>query len=296
MRLLERLDVFSRKTSSSLKLPNSENVVRVPDLNLPLRCYYCCRTELNEDFFYRRRKQPFFSVDHIYSGEFLIRCGGIGYVAEPGDLCCTAPGNDVDLLFLPGKGKCEKAGLIFSGPLLHDAIHILGLEDNPVIAVWDRERFEQLRERLWNSLLNSDSSAGRQDNAGTSLAFLQFLADQRRTPRIDADMVRVRNYLEEHCMAGVTMRELAAAANMSQPTLNRKFFAAFRTTPYQYLIRLRLNRAAHLLLSEPISVKETAARCGYATPLHFSAEFRRRFGCSPREYRKSARPESPEDA
>lgn len=45
--------------------------------------------------------------------------------------------------------------------------------------------------------------------------------------------------------------------------------------------------AVRLLLTDSqLSVKEIAARTGYARPLNFSAEFRKRFGCSPRMYRK----------
>lgn len=295
MRPLADLEIFFRPPTRGLFDPNRESVIRIPQLHLPLRCYYCCRTELSAAFFQRRRKQPFFSVEYIYSGEFHIRVGGIGYVAEPGDLCCIAPGSDCELLYLPGRGKCRKAGLIFSGPLLDGVLHALGLEDNPVIGLRDRERFEGLRERLWNALLNSDSAAGREDNAGAALAFFQFLADQRRTPAVPADMMRLRDHLIEHCAENLSMPDLAAMARMSLPTLNRKFLAAFHATPYQYLIRLRMNRAAHLLLSEPMSIKEIAFRCGYATPLHFSAEFRRRFRCSPRQYRKTALTVPPAD-
>ena len=52
-------------------------------------------------------------------------------------------------------------------------------------------------------------------------------------------------------------------------------------------MRLRLKNAVRLLLNEPrLSIKEVAARVGYAGALHFSAEFRRQYGISPRAYRR----------
>ena len=65
MRLLENLEIFSRENSRWIEFPNLEKIVRIPDPNLPLRCRYCCRTELIEQAFLRRKNQQFFSVDYI---------------------------------------------------------------------------------------------------------------------------------------------------------------------------------------------------------------------------------------
>lgn len=47
-----------------------------------------------------------------------------------------------------------------------------------------------------------------------------------------------------------------------------------------------MHRAVTLLQTDAWAIKEIAEMCGYRNALHFSSEFHRTYGCSPREYRK----------
>ena len=59
-------------------------------------------------------------------------------------------------------------------------------------------------------------------------------------------------------------------------------------TPIQYLNDLRLENAAKTLLSDKEkSVTDIALECGFSSSQYFATLFRRRFNCSPREYRKN---------
>ena len=65
-----------------------------------------------------------------------------------------------------------------------------------------------------------------------------------------------------------------------------RFRAGFHLTPYRYLMRARLLRAARLLCESRLTVKEIGALVGYGSPFHFSTEFTRFHGRSPREFRR----------
>ena len=83
------------------------------------------------------------------------------------------------------------------------------------------------------------------------------------------------------------MRELAAACRISDAYFRRLFGEKYGVTPHEYLARMRMTYAAQLLESRQFTVDQIAALCGFAEPCHFSREFRRRFGVSPMQYKKT---------
>ena len=52
------------------------------------------------------------------------------------------------------------------------------------------------------------------------------------------------------------------------------------------MIRLRLSKAADLMKGTNQSIGVIAVRCGYPNQLHFSRAFKKRYGISPREWRR----------
>jgi AraC family transcriptional regulator len=71
----------------------------------------------------------------------------------------------------------------------------------------------------------------------------------------------------------------------------RRFTAAFReafgVTPWQYVLRARLDAAARMLRAGERPVTEIALATGFATPSHFTTAFARRFGVPPSRWRRA---------
>jgi len=85
---------------------------------------------------------------------------------------------------------------------------------------------------------------------------------------------------------GLTVPERDRARGMFiAVSLSPKFRAFFGETPHQFVIRLRLERAADRLRRTDYSVTDVALAVGFESPAHFSRAFKTRFGCSPRAYR-----------
>lgn len=82
---------------------------------------------------------------------------------------------------------------------------------------------------------------------------------------------------------------LADEIGLSVNTLLRRFRLATGTSPRQYLINLRVERAAQMLRETDAPIADIAERCGFVDRYHLSRVFARFTGTSPAAYRSRSR-------
>jgi AraC family transcriptional regulator len=82
-----------------------------------------------------------------------------------------------------------------------------------------------------------------------------------------------------------TLASLARLAGLAPHHFLRTFEGLTGTTPHQYLLRIRLRRAAIRLRTAPDRIIDVALDCGFADVSNFNHAFRAEFGASPRVYR-----------
>lgn len=109
------------------------------------------------------------------------------------------------------------------------------------------------------------------------------------TPVIPERLLAVKEHLDSHYAEPLTLAALARRAGLSTPHFSREFRRCFRTSPIDYLIRLRMQKAQYLLMDEHRNVTEVAAEVGYDNLFYFSRLCKQHFGHSPRELRRSWR-------
>ncbi len=83
------------------------------------------------------------------------------------------------------------------------------------------------------------------------------------------------DHLDAHLGERISMQTLRAVSGKSPRTLTRLFFAAFGTSPIDYLIERRLDRAALLRKTTQLPVSQIAASCGFNDASHLARTFRR---------------------
>ena len=88
--------------------------------------------------------------------------------------------------------------------------------------------------------------------------------------------------------SGIRLRDLAATLGISASHLAAIFKKAEQTTIHQYLVDLRLRRAASLLWGCD-DLTTLALNLGFASQSHFTNAFRRWAGCPPGQYRARLR-------
>src|SRR3982750_919242 len=96
----------------------------------------------------------------------------------------------------------------------------------------------------------------------------------------------VMAFAAEHLEDDVSLAALARKARLSPFHLHRMFLRVAGETPKQFTLRLRLGRAAVLLLTGQESVLDVALACCFQSHEAFIRAFRRRFGMTPSAYRE----------
>jgi len=107
--------------------------------------------------------------------------------------------------------------------------------------------------------------------------------DRRRFSRRQQKLLNDCIHAMKH--GSITVADLAAAAQVSASQLLEGFKASFGTTPWQYILRVRLADARKMLDSTSMNVTAIAASTGFSSPSHFATAFSKHFGMSPTAYR-----------
>ena len=93
-------------------------------------------------------------------------------------------------------------------------------------------------------------------------------------------------YIHKHYNEDLTVEFLASLENLSPSHYREVFKNAVGTTPYDYIISLRINTACFYLSGNTYTVNEIAEIVGYADRFYFSRIFKKKMGISPLKYRR----------
>lgn len=152
-------------------------------------------------------------------------------------------------------------GVVHTGEVMHRALGwaTCGVPDASTLAA-DGFVLEILRRRLQN----------------------EQLAEVR-----DARIARALELVWSESTGTAQVEDLCAAAGMSRFHFSRLFKARTGKSPYQYLLEVRLEHAAHLLKTRDLSVTDAATTAGFTDLSRFGQLFKKRFGQTPRAFAAS---------
>jgi len=103
-------------------------------------------------------------------------------------------------------------------------------------------------------------------------------------------VVRVRAYVDSNLHRTIHIRDLSAVARLSPAHFSRQFKLAFGQSPHAYVVRRRLERACHLMMTSAEPLSEIALSVGFSDQAHLCRLFRQAFGQSPANWRRDLEP------
>src|ERR671916_681591 len=95
--------------------------------------------------------------------------------------------------------------------------------------------------------------------------------------------------VESEYGSDLSLDEIARRVASSRRQLQRSYAEIGNTTFREHLTAVRMDRAAELLATRGLTVREVAQRVGYRQPAQFAKAFRRHHGVAPSGFREARR-------
>ena len=104
--------------------------------------------------------------------------------------------------------------------------------------------------------------------------------------RTGKKMYELLHYVEDHWTEPLRLEEAARRVMMHPRSLSRFFRREMGITFQDYVVEVRLGRAARRLIEDENRISEIAFACGFNNLSNFNRLFARRYRCCPRDYRR----------
>ncbi|MBO5461115.1 MAG: AraC family transcriptional regulator [Ruminococcus sp.] len=101
-------------------------------------------------------------------------------------------------------------------------------------------------------------------------------------------IIYAMNYLEQNYQNNITISNLCNRLGIARSYLTKLFKEELHTSPYDYLINIRIDKASSLLRLTSLPIKQISTMVGYQDSLVFSRIFKQKTGLSPKAYRNSS--------
>lgn len=94
------------------------------------------------------------------------------------------------------------------------------------------------------------------------------------------------SFIQNHYKEKISLVEICKKGNVGKTTCSTIFMKYTNQTPIEYLTDYRLRKSIDLMASTDMTISEIGYEIGFSGASYFTETFRKRFGCSPGEYRK----------
>lgn len=102
-------------------------------------------------------------------------------------------------------------------------------------------------------------------------------------------MQKVQKYIADHYQEDIRLADMADMVGMTSVSFSRFFHLRTGKTLSDYIIDIRLGFATRLLVDSSQTIAEICYDCGFNNLSNFNRMFRRKKGCSPKEFRENYR-------
>ena len=227
-------------------------------------------------------------VRTLYEIEYFLEDGkftyteGVAYPIKKGYIRVGAPGERCNSL-LPFKTKYVKFSVDGEiGELLKNSPHYFKCH----------HPFEI--EKMLDELISLYQSKSRDDVLlyGKLMVFISLIVSDSKLSSLSQDkndtVQRAKKYISEHISDSLTLLNIANAVNLSPNYFHSLFHGIENATPREYITEYRLSLACELLRTTSLSLSEIAEKCGFCNQQYLSLIFKKKYGISPKEYRKNS--------
>jgi AraC-like DNA-binding protein len=264
-----------------------------PSRREPLTLTMGGREHCNPDYAIVRHEFPFYVLEYVRSGQGTVRLDRRRHALRPGMIFAYAPTTDCEIRTDPGD-PMVKYFLGLAGDEVAPRLRRCGIAPGRARQLAAHAEVTTVLEDLVREGQRSGALARRICATLFELLLLKIedtstLAPHASEPAREA-FLRCKALIDAEAERLGTLEEIARATGVEASSVCRWFRRYQGASPYQYLLRRKMNLAAEYLVEHGGLVKEVAQRVGFADPYHFSRAFKAVHGVAPRallQYRRS---------
>lgn len=262
-------------------------------------------------FFLGERNLLDYIIFYVQEGLFEIQLNGQLHTLKEGDLCLLQPG---DIHTIKGVTNTINPYIhldFFYNPFRENSFVTLPgqLDMTPFTAYMQPRLHDSGMVRIPFKLKTSHSSKlrdlvlkmiecwqlqtylGVQEANQLAHEWLLILFKEYMTPQPGALPHKpflnwITSYCAFHISEPINVTDMAKRAGLSPSRFTVLFKQHFKTTPYQYLLTLRIEHAKELL-KEGLSIQKVSEYCGFTDVHHFSKAFKAATGVTPGYYKRN---------
>jgi AraC-like DNA-binding protein len=247
-------------------------------------CEHC-----TPDYEIHRPTFPFYSIEYVVRGGASLKLQNRRHALHPGCVFSYGPGVRQDIVADPVEPPV-KYFVNFAGLKAREILRLCRLPPGSVSQIFPPNELQE----LFDELIRCGQRGGRQsaELCAKLLECLVLKMSQSHAPRAGVKSrsfttyQHCRQYLEEDFQRLKTLRQIAQECHVDAAYLCRLFQRYNHQSPYQFLMRLKMNLAAEWLQQPGAMVKQVAERAGFGDPFHFSRAFKNVFGVAPDSFRR----------
>jgi len=239
------------------------------------------------DYVVRRERFRYFSIEFVAAGRGRLLLNGRPHALGPGVAFCYGPGTphriatdpDAPMTkhFIDFTGRQAQALLGRFPPLLAGAVQV-----SDPLAVAD------IYEEIHRSARMARPQAGEVCRLLLQILVLRIAELGIDHPNGNARALqtyrRCRTCIDREFLTLKTLSDIARRCHLDPAYLCRVFKRFSGTTPYNYLLRQKMNAAADRLQYSDLLVKEAADALGFSDSFHFSRSFKAVHGIAPQRF------------
>ncbi|MBR3837364.1 MAG: helix-turn-helix transcriptional regulator [Clostridia bacterium] len=220
------------------------------------------------------QSRPSFGLSFCCEGQITYTMNGKKYVSRPG-VAVLLPRGGAYTLHGDKTGVFPVINFQAEG-LSEEEIRVIPLK-NPALCLKECER---LRDLFWLGASQMKIFS----------AFYSLLDEVLSPFERDDGLAPLLRWVEEN-LSDPTLSNAAMAnrVGLCESALRKRFAASLHTTPKQYVLELRLNKAKELLGNTTLYVGEVAEACGFSGVYHFCRIFKEKTGVTPTDYANAHR-------
>lgn len=187
-------------------------------------------------------------------------------------------------------GCCTRSGIA-----VPDDVAVLGVNNDPIdceltdlpVSSIQLDARRQGREAaaLLHALLRGAHAPGAMKRVLPERVVTRRSTDVFAIP--DEVVVRALRFLRSHLCESIGIDELARKVGVARRTLELRFRRHLDRSPYEELLRLRVNKAREELRVRHRRISEIAENCGFGESRYLDSHFRRATGMTPTDYRRA---------